>query len=95
MVRSKYPNIADERTSVIFAVRGLQARQMLASHVPVLLMQSLRTFKELESAVELLATLERPRQPPRSQPPMQWALPSQGPPTAPTQAAARNWVQPT
>lgn len=63
MVRANYPGIQDERTTVMFIVRGLQARPSIAHHVSLLLTQRHRTMKDVTAAIELLETLDKPRTP--------------------------------
>ena len=52
MTRAHYPNIADEHTSVMFAVRGLSLRPSLARHVPLLSMQNLPSLNALKNALD-------------------------------------------
>eukprot|EP00171_Calliarthron_tuberculosum_P001407 IDg1407t1 len=79
MRRAQYPNIAKESTTVLFAIRGLQARPSLAAQVPMLLLHRLNSLKALEAALDLLGTLERPRQTTPRPTPQDWNVPT-GPP---------------
>ncbi len=78
MIWAKYPNIDNQRTSVLFAVKGLQPRHSLAPHVPMLLMQRLQSFRDLESAIDLLTTLEPVRRRKPKPAPM-WDMPTTRP----------------
>lgn len=71
---ARYPNINRKSPSVLFAVQGLQARPSMTKHVPLLLMQRIETFKKLETAVQLLRTLDLPRQPTRRPSVHDWAV---------------------
>lgn len=71
MIRAKYPNIKDESTSVLFMIRGIQARPSIEPNVPLLLMQKIKSSKDLMAALDVLGTVEQPR--PRRRPIQRWS----------------------
>ena len=75
MAPAGYPNIQDERTTVLFVIRGLPDRANMAQNVPLLLTLRPATLKDLATTLDILSTVERRQNQRPKEPHTSWPVP--------------------